>query len=48
MGGRSLKMNIIQKAVVMVGQVIGALLGQDLDTPVSEVLKKYPDLRYGR
>jgi len=41
-------MNIIQKAAVIVGQVIGAVLGQDFDTPVSEVLKKYPDLRYGR
>jgi hypothetical protein len=48
MNGRRLKMNIIQKAVVVVGQVIGMLLGRDLDTSVSDVLKKYPDLRYGR
>lgn len=41
-------MNIIQKAVVMVGQVIGMLLGQDLDAPVAVVLEKYPNLPYGR
>ena len=41
-------MNIIQKAVATVGQLIGAVLGQDFDTPVSDVLKKYPDLQYGR
>jgi hypothetical protein len=48
MGGRRLKMNIIQKAVVMVGQVIGMLLGRDLDIPVSDVLKKYPNIQYSR
>jgi len=41
-------MNIIQKAVETVGQVIEAVLGQDFDTPVNDALRKYPDLRYGR
>jgi hypothetical protein len=45
MRGRRLKMNIIREAIVAVGRVIGTVLGQDFDTPVNEVLEKYPDLR---
>jgi len=41
-------MNIIQKAVATVGQVIGTVLGQDFTLPANEVLEKYPNLPYGR
>jgi hypothetical protein len=44
-------MNIIHRAVVMVDEVIGILLGQDFDTPIDVVSGKYPTLStvpYGR
>jgi hypothetical protein len=48
MEGRRFKMNIIWEAVVVVGRVLGTILGEDFDTPVTEVLEKYPDLPYSR
>ena len=41
-------MNLIQKTVATVGQLIGAVLGEDFYTPVSDAQTDYPALRYVR
>jgi len=41
-------MNLIQKTVATVGQLIGAVLGEDVYTPASDAMTDYPALRYVR
>lgn len=33
----------IKKAILIVSQVLGLLFGDNFDTPVSAVIKEYPD-----
>ena len=36
-------MTQIKKVLLIAGQVLGLLLGDNFDTPVSEVIRNYPD-----
>lgn len=39
-------MNLIQKTVATVGQLIGVVLGKDVYVSASDAMKDYPALRY--
>ena len=41
-------MNLIQKTVTTVRQLIGAVLGEDFYAPASDAMTDYPGLRYVR
>jgi hypothetical protein len=43
---RSKKMQEIKKAVAVIGQLLGAILGKDTTTPSSETMYDYPNGRY--
>ena len=39
-------MNGLRKSVLVIGQVLGLLMGDKFNTPISEVLKRHPYLRF--
>jgi hypothetical protein len=43
---RSKKMEEIKRAVAVIGQLLGAILGKDTSTPSLETMYDYPNGRY--
>lgn len=39
-------MRMLEKSVLVIGQVLGLLIGENFTTPPSEVLQKYPYLQF--
>jgi len=40
-------MNGLRKSVLVIGQVLGLIMGNNFNTPISEVLRQHPYLRFG-
>jgi len=43
-GGK--KMDEIRRSILVIGQLLGAILGEDFATPVSQTMYDYPNERY--